>query len=271
MAAPISLLISDIDGTLVTPDKTLTAEALRAVDDLRAAGVAFSVVSSRPPRGMAPIVAQLGVTAPFAAFNGANIVGAGDQLLQSLRLSPAAAQAAIALLADAGVETWVFADGLWLATDAAGLYTDRERRAVGFEPTIASSFDPYFNRIDKIVGVSDQPELLDQVEVRARAELGEHAIAIRSQSYYLDITHPLANKGHAVQRLAAYIGADIAATAVIGDQANDVAMFKVAGFSVAMGQSPGGVRSAAQAVTAANTDNGFAWAVQNLILPRAAR
>jgi hypothetical protein len=140
---------------------------------------------------------------------------------------------------------------------------------VGFEPTIVETFAPYLDRIDKIVGASDRPEHLARVEGLALERLGDRANAIRSQTYYLDITHPAADKCQAVRALAAEMGVSLAATAVIGDQGNDVAMFKVAGFSVAMGQSPDDVRAAASAVTASNSDNGFAKAVERLILPRA--
>jgi Cof subfamily protein (haloacid dehalogenase superfamily) len=265
----LALLVSDIDGTLVTPDKQITPEALKAVADLTAAGVHFTIVSSRPPRGMAPLVAQLGITVAFSAFNGASVVEPGGRLVSALRLSAEAARGALALLSEQAIEAWVFADDLWLARDAAGLYTERERHTLGFAPTVVADFEPYIDRIDKIVGVSDQPDHLARVEGLARERLGSSASAIRSQTYYLDITHPAADKGHAVRALAAEIGVDLAATAVIGDQGNDVAMFKVAGFSIAMGQSPADVQAAASAVTAANTDNGFARAVETLVLPRA--
>jgi Cof subfamily protein (haloacid dehalogenase superfamily) len=270
MNPPLALLVSDIDGTLVTPDKQITPEALKAVADLKAADVHFTVVSSRPPRGIALLVAKLGVTVAFSAFNGASVVEPGGRLVSALRLSPQAARAALDLLAENGIEAWVFADDLWLARDAAGLYTEREHHTLGFAPTLVTDFGSYIDRIDKIVGVSDQPDHLAGVESLVQERLGSTASAIRSQTYYLDITHPDADKGHAVRALAAEIGVDLAATAVIGDQGNDVAMFKVAGFSIAMGQSPADVQAAASAVTAANTDNGFAKAVETLVLPRAA-
>jgi hydroxymethylpyrimidine pyrophosphatase-like HAD family hydrolase len=90
----------------------------------------------------------------------------------------------------------------------------------------------------------------------------------RSQAYYIDVTHPLANKGDAVRAIAAHVGADLAHTIVIGDMTNDVAMFRVAGFAVAMGQGPAAVRAQASAVTAANSEDGFAKAVAALVLPR---
>ena len=52
---------------------------------------------------------------------------------------------------------------------------------------------------------------------------------------------------------------------------NDVAMFRVAGFSVSMGQSPPEVKAAADEVSRSNEDDGFAWAVQQFFLPRARR
>ena len=70
----IRLVIADVDGTLVTPDKELTERARRAVLALRAAGVAFAITSGRPPRGMSMLVGPLGLTTPIAAFNGGMLV-----------------------------------------------------------------------------------------------------------------------------------------------------------------------------------------------------
>ncbi len=264
------LFVSDIDGTLLTPDRRLTPAAIGAVAAVRAAGIPFSVVSSRPGRGMAQVVAALGVTLPYAAFNGGNLVGAAGGLLQAHRLDAGVARTALQLLADAGVRPWVFADDAWLLTDPDGPNVERERRTVGFDPTVVASFDAAIGRVDKIVAPSEDAGLLDRVEVQLRAELASGANVERSQTYYVDITHPLANKGEAVKAIAGHAGVDLARTVVIGDMANDVAMFRIAGFAIAMGQSPVGVKAAAGAVTAANSEDGFAKAVETLVLPRLA-
>jgi hydroxymethylpyrimidine pyrophosphatase-like HAD family hydrolase len=73
-----------------------------------------------------------------------------------------------------------------------------------------------------------------------------------------------------VTSLARLAGAALADTVVIGDMTNDVAMFRVAGFSIAMGQAPAPVKAAADAVTGPNTADGFADAVRRLVLPRLA-
>ncbi len=164
----------------------------------------------------------------------------------------------------------MFADDAWFITDAHGPNVELERMTVNFEPTVVSDFEAVIERIDKIVAPSDDTPRLDGVERELRLKVGAEANIERSQSYYVDVTHPLANKGHAVEALAAHAGVDLRRTVVIGDMPNDISMFRVAGFSIAMGQSPEAVKAAAQAVTGPNNADGFAAAVRTLVLPRLA-
>jgi hypothetical protein len=266
----LGLFVSDIDGTLVTPDKLLTPAALEAAAELKAAGVPFTVVSSRPPRGMQHIVAALGVTLPFAAFNGGNVVAADKRVLEAHRLSAEAAETALQLIAARGVAPWAFADDRWLIVDPAGPHVAHERMTVGFDATLATDFASVIGRIDKVVAASDDHVLLDRIERELRETLGPVADVERSQAYYVDVTHPLANKGEAVKALARLAGVAVERTVVIGDMPNDIAMFRVAGFAIAMGQAPDPVKAAAAAVTAADTADGFAKAVRAFVLPRLA-
>ena len=61
----IKLVVSDVDGTLVTKEKKLTDAAKAAVEKLRAAGIGFTIVSSRPTIGMDFLVKPLALTLPF--------------------------------------------------------------------------------------------------------------------------------------------------------------------------------------------------------------
>lgn len=70
MGANIRLFIADVDGTLVTPDKVLTARTVEAVNRLRIAGIAFTITSGRPPLGLKMLIDELALTEPLAAFNG---------------------------------------------------------------------------------------------------------------------------------------------------------------------------------------------------------
>lgn len=267
----IALLIADVDGTLLTPEKVLTPNAAAAVRRLADASILFTLISSRPPRGMTRLVEALAITLPFAAFNGGTLIGPGLRDNNARRLSSRAARVTLDLLTKHNVDIWVFANGDWMLRDPSRPHVANHQRTVGFAPVIVEGFDDVIDRMDKIVGVSDRPDLLAGVEAKARALLGGQATIVRSQDRYLDVTHPEANKGSAVRTMCAILGVDLRQVAVLGDMMNDVAMFKVAGYAIAMGQAPDTVKAHADAVTGSNADNGFAAAVNRLVLPRASR
>jgi hydroxymethylpyrimidine pyrophosphatase-like HAD family hydrolase len=95
--------------------------------------------------------------------------------------------------------------------------------------------------------------------------------ANRSQPYYLDVTNKNGNKGAVVDYLAQHLGVPAQEIATIGDQQNDVLMFKRSGFSIAMGNASDEVKAQAKAVTASYNDDGFAKAMENFILNSATR
>ena len=68
-------------------------------------------------------------------------------------------------------------------------------------------------------------------------QFGQHVSAALSQPYYLDVTHPKANKGEVVSALSAWLAIPSAQIASIGDMPNDVLMFKQSGLSIAMGNA----------------------------------
>src|SRR4029453_17238889 len=102
---------------------------------------------------------------------------------------------AIPLLESFDLSVWLYRDRDWYVRDPHGPHVDRETHTVQFDPTVVDSFDGIDTRIAKIVGVSDDYGAVEAAEESAHEALGEHVSASRSQPYYLDITHPQANKG----------------------------------------------------------------------------
>jgi Cof subfamily protein (haloacid dehalogenase superfamily) len=265
-SAKISTLVSDVDGTLVTDDKILTARAQATVRELRANGIIFTIISSRPPRGLRVLLEPLGITTPVCGFNGGVITTSDLSVITEHLLSPDVVRRAVNHLDTHDVQVWVFAGQDWLVRDSDGPYVGFEERTVGFRPTIVADFGPALDIAAKIVGVSKDFERLAQCERDVRAALSDQATVARSQSYYLDITHPLANKGVALSEIAKLLAVPLAEIAVIGDGGNDVAMFERSGLSIAMGNASSEVRQAADFVTDSNRDDGFANAVERFIL-----
>jgi Cof subfamily protein (haloacid dehalogenase superfamily) len=259
-------VISDVDGTLVTDDKILTARAEAAVAELRAKGIVFSIISSRPPRGLRMLLDPLGITTPVGGFNGGVIATPDLTVVTEHLLSSQVARRAVETLSARGIPVWVFSGQDWLVRDPDGPYVPLEQRTVGFLPTIVEDFGAALDVAAKIVGVSKNFDLLAQCEHDVRAALADTAFVVRSQSYYLDITHPLANKGAAFSEIARLLDVPVAEIAAIGDGGNDVAMFERSGLSIAMGNAGPEVQRAADVVTESNSEEGFAAAIERFIL-----
>ena len=265
---PIRLLVCDIDGTLVRHDKSLPTENVAAIKDLIMRGVAVSLISARPAAGILPIAKQLALKGPFGAFNGGTIFTAKGVGEQASEVPAALAAQLLALYAKAGVTRWLFATGRWLTSDLANSHTPREVMSSGLQPEAFSDFTPFLHDADKIVAVCDDPAAMDALEAKARVVVGQIATLVRSQDYYLDCTALAANKGDGVIRLAALYGVPLSEVAVIGDQGNDVAMFRRAGLAIAMGQASAAVQAEAHFVAASNEDAGVADAITRFVLPR---
>ena len=266
MAATIRLVLADVDGTLVTQEKILTERAVAAVRRLRAAGIEFAVTSGRPPRGMAMLVEPLDLRAPIAAFNGGLIVDRAMTVIEQKAVASDLVTPVIELLRSRGLSVWVYQRADWYALDANGPHVDREAWTVKFAPLITADFGQLTEDVAKIVGVSDDHGAVARAATAAHDQFGDHVSASRSQPYYVDVTHPDANKGAVAKWLSARYRIPGGEIATIGDMPNDVLMFAHSGLSIAMGNASTEVQRAARRVTTSNEDEGFANAVDRFIL-----
>jgi len=265
----IAAVLADVDGTLVTKTKVLTPRAISAIGRLRDRGVLFAITSGRPPRGMRMLVEPLGMTGPMAAFNGGIVVLPDMTVVDERALAEDIVPAVIETIRAHGLYVWIYRSTEWYITDPHAAHAEREARTVQFQPTVVPSYDALLDRVVKIVGVSDDHNMVEQCEAAVQHQFGVQVSAARSQPYYLDVTHPTANKGVVIERLSHYYHIPIEQIATLGDQSNDVLMFQQSGLSIAMGNASEEVRRAATFVTASNEDEGFAKAIEEFILPRA--
>ncbi|MDP9095401.1 MAG: HAD family hydrolase [Pseudomonadota bacterium] len=266
----LKLVVSDVDGTIVTTDKSISPSTVAAVARLQEAGIPLSLVSARPPRGMAYIQEALRLTGPLAGFNGGRVLSPDGAVLSEHLVPEASARAALAQFEERGIFPFVFSGDDWLVLARDGPHVEHERQTVRFEPTVVTSFEPYLAGVSKMVGVSDDQPMLAAVEMELQGMIGGAATVKRSQTYYLDLTAREANKGNAIKLLAEALGIGVEEIAVIGDMENDVPMFAAAGFSVAMGNATASVKAKATAAALADNDHdGWAEAIDTLILAHA--
>ena len=266
----ISLLVSDIDGTLVTDDKQLTEAVASAAARLEPAGVHLSLVSSRPPMGFAALSRRMGLKAPIGAFNGGAILQPDLSIIEKVGVSAADAQIALDAFAEFGVDGWLFSFDTWFVTDPNGALVPKEKRTIGHDPRVVPSFAPLLGDVGKLVASSHDHAAIAACETALAERLGPDTTAKRSQPYYLDVTPAKSDKGYAVTRIAAVLGVPIDEVAVIGDMANDLPMFDVAPHRIAMGNGIDALKDRASFVTQSNEHDGWALAIERYVLPRAA-
>jgi len=275
----IRLVIADVDGTLVTREKVLTERACAAVRQMRVAGIEFAITSGRPPRGMQMLIQPLALTTPMAAFNGGLFVRPDLSVIEQRVLKSDVVEPAIDTMEPHGLDTWIYRGTDWFVRERHGPHVDREEWTVKFPPTVVPNFKGLTNDVAKLVGVSDDLEAVCKCERAVQEQFATKVhtkqsnpkretlvSAARSQPYYLDVTHPDANKGYVVLRLSKMLGIPTDQIATIGDMPNDIAMFNKSGMSIAMGQGNEEVKSAATYCTTSSEEEGFATGIERYVL-----
>jgi Cof subfamily protein (haloacid dehalogenase superfamily) len=265
--ARIRLVIADIDGTLVNKEKLLTPGSIDAVRRLNEAGILFGITTGRPPAGTKMLVDRLAGLKFIAGFNGGIVLRRDFSLFKQNLLPEEAARNVVQMILDHGLDVWLYTDKDWFVRDPRAYRVDREQKTVQFPPKVTPTYEGLFDRVAKIVGVSQNYDVVAQCEKNVQERLGASVSAARSQPFYLDVTHPKANKGEVVVMASEFGRIPTQEIATIGDMPNDITMFEKSGVSIAMGNASPEVQKAATYVTASNQEEGFAEAINDFILP----
>jgi Cof subfamily protein (haloacid dehalogenase superfamily) len=265
-SSPVALVLTDVDGTLVTHDKVLTARAKDSIQRLRDRGIRFAITSGRPPRGMKMVNDALHLDTPIAGFNGGVFTRPDGAIISSRTLSREAAEKALEIIRKHKLAAWLYTAEDWYVPDSIGLHVARETWTVKFEPTVERDFGPFLDQAVKIVGVGDDVAIVAACEEECQEALNSTASAARSQPYYLDVTHAEATKGGVISQLSRTLEIPPEQIATLGDMPNDVLMFEKSGLSIAMGNASDEVQARANFVTASSEEEGFAIAIEKFIL-----
>lgn len=262
----IELFVSDVDGTLLNAQKELTEKTRQAIRNLQLAGIAVSLVSSRPPNGLRWILDELDIQHACAALNGGVIIDPDLEVISSYPIRGPLLQAIVTVIQEEGLAPWVYTESEWFVRSVGGDHVGHEASVVRFEPQQLPSLSKIRGAAIKITGISDKELAILAAQNRLRREFGEELSLSCSLPNRLEITHRDANKGTAVLAIAATIEIAPQNIATAGDGENDILMFRNSGFSIAMGQAADEVRRAATQTTTSNSVDGLAWAIEQFLL-----
>ncbi len=264
MSEQIKLVISDIDGTLITSNHEVTEATKAAASRLYEAGIKLSLASSRPPRSMFPLAQALNLHLPFASFNGALILTIDGEIKLRSAVAPEIAAHIKAIADELKIGVWLYDEkGWWAKTRDA--FVEREIHTSGFEPDFSGYDEKLKQPLVKLTVVGN-PELVAVAEKRVLADLSKAISASKSKPRFLDVTAHGYHKGSVVEHIAQVFAIPKNEIAVIGDGPNDIVMFEQAGTSIAMGQAVDEVIDAATYITSSNDNEGWARGIEKYVL-----
>jgi Cof subfamily protein (haloacid dehalogenase superfamily) len=268
----IRLILTDMDGTLLSPDLTVSAANRQAILDARAAGIETAIATGRLDLLVQDYVKQLDIRVPVVSCNGALVRDVAREDTVHMRAIPKAAAARlIRLCLEQGVDGLSYTrESVWYprGSGRVGFFRDYNRMAEagGTPPVDLRCYDEAdpetvaASGVFKIFLARNRPGDIERLADQAGREI-PGIDAINSVGDSLDIMAEGVSKGEALRILAVHLGLEPAQVAAFGDSENDISMLEAAGFAVAMGNAHPPVRAAADHVTSTNREDGFARAV----------
>jgi hydroxymethylpyrimidine pyrophosphatase-like HAD family hydrolase len=261
--AGVRLVASDLDGTLLRPDETVSERTRRAVAAARDAGITVVLVSGRPVRSMGPLAERVGVGGIAICANGAIVWDLDSGTM--LDWSPLAADLAVRLVHDLRRAI----PGALFAVELEGGFGREAGWTDGLRPAPAGALEA--DALQLITGpvtklLVRHPTLpFEEVTGRARRVVGDDAVATWAGLRLVEISAAGVTKAFALGRLCRRLGIDAVEVVAVGDMPNDLAMLDWAGTGVAVANATPEVLAAADEVTAANTDDGVALLLERIL------
>ena len=276
----IKLLVIDIDGTLLTPEREITARTRDAIHAAQAEGIVVTLATGRRYTNTAPIADALGLSIPLILCDGALILQHPQvMVLHTQSLAATVADEAVAVLARYGIQPVVH----HINGTKEAIWTGPESFDTPWLTEYLSTFPDQVSRFPLDTLCKGKPDPL-----RVVAFAPEEAIytlapeisvlecswnSIKQGNYgsaEMAIMRPHCSKASGVAWMAQSLGVPMSEVMAIGDNNNDIEMLEAVGWGIAMGQASDAVRTIARAVTTRNTEDGVAQAIERYALRRAA-
>lgn len=277
MAKDIRLLVLDIDGTLAGESNQISPRVLTAIQEVQGRGIAVAIATGRMYQAALRFHQSVGSTLPLMAYQGAFIkCPRTDTLHRHTPLPRALALDLLAYLApmeaqqDLSIHLYID-DQLHVRAVIEDTQAYAERS--GVDPLAVGDLATLMHRQNhlettKLLALSGNTALISQILADLEQRYASDDLYLtRSVDYFVEATHPLANKGEAVRFVAEDL-LDLKPDQVmtVGDNFNDLEMLRYAGIGVAMGDAPLPVQQAADWVAPGVEDDGVAAAIEQFLL-----
>lgn len=259
------LICTDLDGTLLRKDKSISVENKEAIEYFKSEGGLFTIVTGRMPYYAGKIAEEVKPNVPFGCVNGGGLY---DWEKREYIWSEPIQESVMELVRcidekfpDMGIQTCTFERTYFYKENSA---MEHFRKVTGL-PNLTCHYNDVKETVAKILFCSDnEKDILGVIETLDKHPLAEKFNFIRSEKALYEILPKGMSKGTAIKKLCEYCGIDINKTIAIGDYNNDIPMFGVAKVGIAVSNACANALEAADFVTVSNEEHAIAKVIYEI-------
>lgn len=258
------IIMSDIDGTLVTDEKKILPRDMEAINRFREGGGIFTLATGRGYSMAKPVAERVGLDVPAVIFNGSAVYDfKADKFLWHSKLPDSTKEIAKELIKafpDIAIEI-LCRDRVYVPS-----INRIERKHLALE-----NVQPFMCKVDEIdeeswlkMLIAYPPEKIQNIIdfVNERPDYINAAHWVRSENHYFEMLPLGVNKGSGFQRLLELMGKENAFTVGVGDYNNDIELIEQASLGVAVGSAQQAAKDAADLVVCDNNSGAISEVIE---------
>ena len=261
------LICTDLDGTLLRNDKTISEENLKAIEYFKSEGGIFTFNTGRLPCMTTKFYDIVKPNAPACSLNGAGIydIEAGEYILKYplSRSYTELLESVNEALPDVGYLLFAFYQE-HVCKENEEVLNYRRVKNVSAPVTDYREIEEDIAKILLVIKAGDEELMAKAAELLDRHPKADEFDFIRSELTLYEILPKDVSKGKLLLKLADILNVDIKNTYAIGDYNNDVSMLKVAGVGIAVANATEEAKAAADFVTVSNEDDAIARVIYGI-------
>ena len=259
----IKLIATDIDGTILIPEKQFTQGVKACIKKLRDAGVKVVLVTGRMNAAAKLVAKELDLNTPVISYQG-GLVNENGNILYERYLTEDESEKIIAWAHSENIHINLYNnDILYSEEDNYEIQRYSARQKVQYVVKPFSEIKK--DKVNKILAIDyNNSERISQYEKELQTIFPELYI-VKSTPYFLEFSNPEGSKYCAVNFLQQYWGIKKEETLAIGDQNNDIALLEAGGLKIAMGNASEGLKSIADYITDTVENDGFVKAIDKFV------
>lgn len=259
------LLVTDLDGTLLKDDKSISEENIKSIEYFKANGGKFTIVTGRVPAAFAGIEDIVKPNAPIGCINGGGIYDLDEKKLVWAEIAPPEILEFIAYI-DKEMPDMSYqvntAERIWFCKYNEAMHRIRDLSKV---PDLRCHFSEINEPILKILFADMNTDNIVKVgQLLQNHPLMPKFEGVSSEPIYYEVLPKGISKGVVIPKLCDMLGISIDRTIAVGDNNNDVTMLEVAGLGVAVANATENAKNAADKITVSNEESAIAKIIEEL-------